>query len=82
MIIDFMAYLAGLMMPIAFLLGFLGRWFPSLHFSWNEYIEEMGGRDPTRRHWHAGFGLAILTWVVLALYLLLSAYLYVTHSLA
>ena len=79
MIIDVMAYLAGLMLPVAFLLGLLGRWFPNLRFSWNEYIEEMGGRDPRRRHWQQGFWLAILTWIIFAAYLALSSYLYFVH---
>ena len=81
MIFDFEAYISGLMLPFAFLLGFLGTWFPSLRFSWKDYIEESGAQDPSRRHWQQGFGLAMLTWLILVLYLALSSYLYVVHSL-
>ena len=51
MVIDMRGFLAGLMLPLAFLLGFLDRWVPALRFSFEDYREENGSfprrKDPS-----------------------------------
>ena len=74
MIVNLMGLFAGLMMPLAVLLGFLDRWFPSLHFSWDDYIEAWGGRAPRRFYWNGSFALAILMWIVFVFYFYVSLY--------
>jgi hypothetical protein len=67
-IIDLEAYVRGLLLPVAFVLSLLARWFPALRFSWADY-----SRDPSqvRRHnspWKMGMFIGIVTWLMFGLY--------------
>ena len=43
MIVNIRGLLAGYLLPIAYLLGLLARWFPSLMFSYDDWVEQHGG---------------------------------------
>ena len=70
--IDLEAYVRGLFLPLAALLGLFARWFPSLRFSWVEYSRDP---SPIRRHnspWKMGIFIGVITWVMLGVYLILT----------
>lgn len=67
MIIDLSAYLAGLMMPLAYFLGFLASLWPSLHFSFSEYLLE-NDYHPKRTYFWPSFVIGAVTSISLMIW--------------
>ena len=80
MVFNFEAYVRGLLLPLAFFVGLLARWYPSLRFSWPSYSRDPSGASSHTSPWKTGLFVGILTWIMFGLYGVLALISSAQHS--